>query len=126
MRKLVPETGAWTYLEHNGWDNVANPDVFTPLTPLVFVRIDPTPDWTVLDITDELLVLGHTAPTEGAFKGLSFVLYVNKDPVLVTGYDLVYEGDAVVSTFEFSGYGEDEVGDRVHGSREDCEGRTQP
>ena len=125
VRKIAPEPGPWDYVEHDGWDSVTNPDVFTPLTPLVFFRIDPTPDWTVLDITDEVVVLGHSAPDEGEAEKLSFVLYVNKAPVLVVGFDVVYEGEDVVSTAEFSRYGENDVGDGVHRSRQDCEGRNQ-
>ena len=125
MRKLVPETGPWVYVEHNGWDNVSNPDVFTPFAPLAFARIDPIPDWTVLDITDEVVVLGHSPFEDGDFDNLSFVLYASKAPVLVTRFDLVYDGEAVLSTTEFSGYGENDVGDRVHSSQQDCEGRNQ-
>ena len=125
MRKLVPETGPWDYVEHSGWDNASNPDVFTPFAPLAFARLDPIPDWTVLDITDEVVVLSHSPFEYGGFNNLSFVLYTSKDPVLATRVDLVYNGDAVLSTTEFSSYGENDVGDRVHGSWQDCEGRNQ-
>lgn len=98
--------------------------MFTPLTPLAFFRIDSIPDWTVLDITDEV-ILGHS-PLEGSeFEKLSFVLYVSQAPALVTGFDVVYESETMLSTTEFSRYGENDVGDRVHGSRQDCEGRNR-
>ena len=120
LRRLAPETGPWTYVEHNGWARVNNPDVFTPTAPMTFMRIHPSPVWKLVDVTDEEAILTNEE-VEG-YPDLFHVLYVDKAANLFSRTELTYKGE-VIATNEYSKYGADNV-DEVHTSREDCEGRN--
>ena len=115
---MQPEERPWRYIEHKGWSNAANPDRFTPPIPLVFVRMQPPPDWKIKQVTDSEIVL-H----EKFSNGMTIAFYIDRETRLVNREETEIPGLIVGSVMEYSRYGKIDARG-MHRDKNDCEARN--
>lgn len=118
LKLTQPEEGTWVYHEHEGWATHENPDVFTPILPMTFLRVQPTPEWEVIASTDAGVVLSH----EPLDNGLTITLHVDRESFVVREEVTVVGGTLNIAA-DYNRYGQ-VAPLEVHKSREDCKARN--
>ena len=125
LKQRLPEDKPWEHISHDGWQPTGDPDAWTPLVPLSFLLIRPTPDWELAGFVDGDLSVVNGPVQVGGMMAL-FTVYVDMDTFLVERADAVVSAGGGAPTYDVAVYGdyEDEAVS-VHEDEADCLSRNQ-